>query len=179
MAQPFTEDHLIEQPAVQLMQHELGWDVVNCYNEWVGGVSNQGRDGKREVVLVSRLRPALQRLNPDLPMEAIEGAVEEICRDRTALSLAEANREIDKRRRPASGVLFAPEPDRQCNRLRMNEFLFEWKTSVAVSPLGETERLSEIPVRKLMKSLFSRNRENGKNVKIGLSFTKTNLFTTT
>jgi type I restriction enzyme R subunit len=29
-------------------------------------------------------------------VEAIEGAVEEICRDRTALSLAEANREIDK-----------------------------------------------------------------------------------
>jgi hypothetical protein len=29
------------------------------------------------VVLVSRLLPALQRLNPDLPVEAIEGAVEE------------------------------------------------------------------------------------------------------
>jgi type I restriction enzyme R subunit len=92
----YTEDHLVEQPAIQLMQHELGWDVVNCYDEWNGGVSNQGRDGKREVVLVSRLRPALRRLNPDLPVEAIEGAVEEICRDRTALSLAEANREIDK-----------------------------------------------------------------------------------
>ena len=92
----YTEDHLVEQPAIQLMHHELGWDVVNCYDEWSGGVSNQGRDGKREVILVSRLRPALQRLNPDLPVEAIEGAVEEICRDRTALSLAEANREIDK-----------------------------------------------------------------------------------
>jgi type I restriction enzyme R subunit len=92
----YTEDHLVEQPAIQLMQHELGWEMVNCYDEWVGGVSNQGRDGKREVVLVVRLRPALQRLNPDLPVEAIEGAVEEICRDRTALSLAEANREIDK-----------------------------------------------------------------------------------
>jgi type I restriction enzyme R subunit len=73
----YTEDHLIEQPAIHLMQHELGWDVVNCYDEWSGGVSNQGRDGKREVVLVSRLRPALQRLNPDLPVEAIERAVEE------------------------------------------------------------------------------------------------------
>jgi type I restriction enzyme R subunit len=92
----YTEDHLVEQPAVQLMQHELGWEVVNCYGEWDGGVSVLGRDGKREVVLVSRLRPALQRLNPDLPVEAIEGAVDEICRDRTALSLAEANREIDK-----------------------------------------------------------------------------------
>ena len=96
MSSTYTEDHLVEQPAIQLMQHELGWEMVNCYDEWVGGVSNQGRDGKREVVLVVRLRPALQRLNPDLPVEAIEGAVEEICRDRTALSLAEANREIDK-----------------------------------------------------------------------------------
>ena len=90
MFSTYTEDHLVEQPAIQLMQHELGWQVVNCYDEWSGGVSNQGRDGKREVVLVSRLRRALQRLNPDLPVEAIEGAVEEICRDRTALSLAEA-----------------------------------------------------------------------------------------
>ena len=96
MASSYTEDHLVEQPAIQFMQHELGWDVVNCYDEWNGGVSNQGRDGKLEVVLFSRLRPSLQRLNPDLPLEAIEGAVEEICRDRTALSLAEANREIDK-----------------------------------------------------------------------------------
>ena len=62
----FTEDHLVEQPAIQLMQHELGWDV---------GVSRQGRDGKREVVLTGRLKPALRRLNPDLPVEAIEGAV--------------------------------------------------------------------------------------------------------
>ena len=74
----YTEDHLVEQPAIQLMQHELGWVVMNCYDEWSGGVSNQGREGKREVALVSRLRPALQRLNPDLPVEAIEGAVEEM-----------------------------------------------------------------------------------------------------
>ena len=136
----FSEDHLVEQPAIQLMQHELGWEVV-----------------------------------------AIEGAVEEICRDffLTALSLAEANWEIDKRHRPGSEVLFVLEPDRQCNRLGINEFLFELKTSIAVSPLGETQHLSEIPVRKLMKSLLSRNRENGKNVKIGLPFTKNRLFTTT
>ena len=110
----YTEDHLVEQPAIQLMQHELGWDVVNCYDEWSCGVSNQGRDGKRdgeniehrtpnvehrsEEIKKIRRNSALQRLNPDLPVEAIEGAVEEICRDffLTALSLAEANREIDK-----------------------------------------------------------------------------------
>ena len=102
----YTEDHLVEQPAIQLMQHELGWDVVNCLGEWDGAVSNLDRDGKREVVLTGRLRPALQQLNPDLPVEAIEGAVEEICRDRTALSLAEANREIKRLARPGQAEWF-------------------------------------------------------------------------
>ena len=84
----YTEDYLVEQPAIQLMQHELGWDVVNCYGEWDGGTSDLGRDGKpsspmlrrprREVVLTSGLKSALHRLNPDLPLEAIEGAVEEM-----------------------------------------------------------------------------------------------------
>jgi type I restriction enzyme, R subunit len=50
----YTEDHLVEQPAVQLMLHELGWEVANCYDEWSGGVSVLGRDGKREVVLIPK-----------------------------------------------------------------------------------------------------------------------------
>ena len=105
-----TEDHLVEQPAIQLMKHELGWEVVNCWHEWSCGVSDLGRDGKREVVLIGRLKPALQRLNPALPMEAIDGAVEEIFRDRTALSLVEANQEIDKLLRGGVKVSF---PDRE------------------------------------------------------------------
>ena len=60
----YTEDHLIEKPAIQLMQHELGWDAVNAYDEWAGGVSSLGREGKRDVVLVSRLR---SRLFPATP----------------------------------------------------------------------------------------------------------------
>jgi hypothetical protein len=35
----YTEDLLVEQPAIQLMQHELGWDVMSCYGEWQTGVS--------------------------------------------------------------------------------------------------------------------------------------------
>ena len=91
MTSGYTEDHLVEQPAVQLMQHELGWDMVNASDEWAGGTSQLGREGKREVVLTGRLSPVLQKLNPELPSEAIDGAVEELSRDRTALSLVEAN----------------------------------------------------------------------------------------
>ena len=53
----YTEDHLTEQPAIQLMEHELGWDTADCFGEWVGGTSFLGRDGKREVVLTGRLKP--------------------------------------------------------------------------------------------------------------------------
>jgi hypothetical protein len=52
----YTEDHLVEQPAIQLMRDELCWEVVNCYGEWAllrqgfegqdGGVSALGREGK-------------------------------------------------------------------------------------------------------------------------------------
>ncbi len=102
----YTEDQLIEQPAIQLMEHELGWDSVNAYDEWslyrqgsegqAGLVSQLGREAKRAVVLTGRLKPALQSLNPELPAEALDAAVEELTRDRSALSLVEGNREIDK-----------------------------------------------------------------------------------
>ncbi len=36
---------------------------------------------------------------------------------------------VEEMQRANSWVLFAQEPERQCNRLIMNEFLFEWKTS--------------------------------------------------
>ena len=87
----YTEDYLVEQPAIQLMQHELGWDVGGNIEHRTPNIERRSEEKRKK-----RTKSALQRLNPDLPVEAIEGAVEEICRDRTALSLAEANREVDK-----------------------------------------------------------------------------------
>ena len=78
------------------MNCELGWDSVNAYNEWSSGTSDLGRESKREVVLADRLKPALLALNPELPAEALEAAMEELTRDLSTLSLVEANREIDK-----------------------------------------------------------------------------------
>ncbi len=52
------------------------------------------RETKSEVVLVLRLREALERLNPTLPADAISFAITELARDRSAMSLAAANREI-------------------------------------------------------------------------------------
>jgi type I restriction enzyme R subunit len=53
-----------------------------------------GRETKGEVVLVSRLRAALECLNPLMPAEAIAAAVDELTCDRSATTPEGANREV-------------------------------------------------------------------------------------
>lgn len=118
----YTEDQLVEQPAIGLFA-ELGWTTVSALEETFGAPSpglaaqsttltqpaatlsrptgegqlgegaSLGRETKGEVVLVSRLRAALERLNASrmghhaLPPEAITAAIDVLTRDRSAMSL--------------------------------------------------------------------------------------------
>jgi len=91
----YSEDSLVEKPAIELFK-ELGWEAANCYHERFGAQGTLGRETTAEVVLVSRLRPALKRLNPEAEKEAIDQAIEELARDRRAMTPAQANREIYK-----------------------------------------------------------------------------------
>jgi type I restriction enzyme R subunit len=93
MPDAYTEDQLVEQPAVGLFA-ELGWITVSALEETFGATGSLLRETKGEVVLVSRLRAALERLNPALPPEAITAAVDDLSRDRSAMSLEAANREV-------------------------------------------------------------------------------------
>ena len=70
MPHAYTEDQLVEQPAIGLFA-ELGWTTVSALEETFGATGTLLRETKGEVVLVSRLRAALERLNPALPPEAI------------------------------------------------------------------------------------------------------------
>jgi type I restriction enzyme, R subunit len=89
----FTENHLVEQPALRLFE-ELGWVVVSAMDEVFGSNGTLGRETKSEVVLIPKLRAALERLNPKLTVDAINFAVDELTRDRSAMSLAAANRNV-------------------------------------------------------------------------------------
>jgi type I restriction enzyme R subunit len=89
----YTEDALIEQPAIALLA-QLGWETVNTYHEFDHGASTLGRETRAEVILTARLRPALLRLNHNVPSEAIGQAIEELNRDRSRMSSVAANREI-------------------------------------------------------------------------------------
>ncbi len=89
----YTENALVEQPAISLLS-ELGWQTANCWSEKFGENSTLGRETSNEVVLVSRLRAALKWLNPDLPNTAIDQAIEELVKDHSLMSPAQANREV-------------------------------------------------------------------------------------
>ncbi len=93
MPHAYTEDQLVEQPAIGLFA-QLGWETVSAMEEVFGANGTLGRETKGEVVLLPRLRAALERLNPSLPAEAISTAIDELTRDRSAMVLAAANREV-------------------------------------------------------------------------------------
>lgn len=88
----YSEERIVEQPAIAVFA-ELGWRTANAMEEKFGAGGTLGRDTSGDVVLTSRLRMALEKLNPKLPAEATAAAAEELARDRTAMTLAGANRE--------------------------------------------------------------------------------------
>lgn len=93
MPHAYTEDQLVEQPAIELFA-DLGWATVSAMEETFGPDGTLGRETKGDVVLLPRLRTALEKLNPALPAEAIATAIEELTRDRSAMLEVAANREV-------------------------------------------------------------------------------------
>lgn len=105
-AHAYTENQLVEQPAIGLFAG-MGWCIAFGSHLQAGTLAAGeqtavvidesglfGRETKGEVVLTDRLRAALVKLNPDLPAAAIDAAIDEIVRDRSAMGTVNANREI-------------------------------------------------------------------------------------
>jgi len=92
----YSEDTLVEQPAIALFA-ELGYETANCFYEKIGtSEPTLGRETTEQVVLVPRLRSALEKLNPELASDAIDLAIEALVQDRSAMSMTQANREVYK-----------------------------------------------------------------------------------
>lgn len=72
----------------------MGWQTLSALDEVFGDGGTLGRETKGEAVLLPRLRSALERLNPSLPPEALSQAIDQMTRDRSAMSLPAANREV-------------------------------------------------------------------------------------
>jgi type I restriction enzyme R subunit len=93
MSHVYSEDALVEGPALGLLG-ALGWGTANGFSEGYGPNEITGRETLSEVILTSRLRPALERLNPGLPQEALQQAIEALSADRSVMDLTRANHSV-------------------------------------------------------------------------------------
>jgi len=100
---PFSEDNLVEQTVIKFIKEIWGDPPVGeassaCHINAYADEDDLllGRAHRGEVVLKKYLLPALQKLNPTLPPDALEQAMDIITRDRSNLSLVKANQEIYK-----------------------------------------------------------------------------------
>ena len=93
MSYEYSEDALIEQ-ATQDTLEELGWTVMTAWrNETLGKDGLLGREDKTEIILKGRLEVALKKLNPGLPQQAYDLAIELIDQREADKKLARINKE--------------------------------------------------------------------------------------
>lgn len=128
MAKSFISEDDIEQGLIQRLQHLCGFNALNCHTAQPDDLNDGScRADKREVILASRLRAGLERLNPQAPAQAVDQAMAQLLMPRTAMSLAAANREMDALIRDGVPVTYKPEAGPQAGqtvteRLRVIHF---------------------------------------------------------
>jgi type I restriction enzyme, R subunit len=109
----YSEDELVEQPTMELLG-TLGYELADGYSEQLGP-DGLGRDDQSEVVLRHRLRRKLVELNPDIPDEAFDVAIEELVRDRSTLDATHASRAIYEMLRSGVKITVADEAGGRSN----------------------------------------------------------------
>ena len=88
-----TEAGLVEAPAIELMA-ALGWSTGSLLHEVPGPNNPTGRLSPKTPFLPARLAAALRAINPGLPDQAIQDAIEALTQDRSAMLPVAANREV-------------------------------------------------------------------------------------
>ena len=145
----FSEQRLVEDPALGLLD-DLGYEVVHAFTEEFGeGVVAKGapgRDNQSEVILRHRLRPKLAALNPDLPHAALEGALEDLTADRSAMDRVRANQAVWKLLRHGARVTFV---NRDGDRVIERVDFIDWSTPTNNEFLVVNQLLDASPARPL------------------------------
>jgi type I restriction enzyme R subunit len=115
----FSEMGLVEKPTLAMLE-SLGYEAIDAFGETYGPGSatsrGPGRDDRSQVILQYRLRPKLVDLNPRLPSQALDQAVEQLMLDRSAMDPVRASKTVWHLLREGVKVTFAGD-----DGIRMNE----------------------------------------------------------
>ena len=110
-----------------LVYDDLNWNLIHAENEIDGDPTLLGREDQSEVVLKRFLFPAIKKLNPDLPEEALNQAVDILTRDRSAMSITAANKDIASLLRQGVQVTFRDNDGTQkIERVRVIDWKEPW-----------------------------------------------------
>lgn len=122
---PYTEETLVQQPTVDYLERQLGWESVYAYhNEDFGPDSLLGRASEHEVVLTRKLREKLAELNPGLPDAVYDDAVRQLTATAASQDIVAANRDKYEMMRDRVPVTFRNDKGEQV-RQRLRVFDFE------------------------------------------------------
>lgn len=91
----FSEDSLIEQPAVNLLAG-LGWQTCNIFAEFEKSCSSLGYDNKAEVALNARSYLALEVLDDNLLPETFEQIIEDLTCDNFRSILISGEKDVSE-----------------------------------------------------------------------------------
>src|SRR5713101_4507182 len=75
----FISEDQIERALVQKLQQLHGFDSLNCHTKDPEDINDRsGRANKSDVILLDRVREAAIRLNPTIPLQALENSLEKL-----------------------------------------------------------------------------------------------------
>jgi type I restriction enzyme, R subunit len=125
------EDQLVQTTFANYLHDKLGWESVYAYNsETFGANGTLGRNSEREIVLAPQLRAAITALNPHLPSDAIEAAIQKITGYDFARSTLQHNKEFYRWILDGVPVEYKDEHNEQCSgHARVIDFRDESKKS--------------------------------------------------
>lgn len=90
----FNEDTLVQATVAEQLYHELGWDEsIHAQQETLGKEGTLGRSSQEDVILERYLGEKLMQLNPDLPIEAYQDAIQQLKTVEEGVGLLAANKE--------------------------------------------------------------------------------------
>ncbi len=91
----FITESQIEEAMLNTLRDQHGYELLNCYTENPEDLKDgSNRSNKRDVIFSDRVRNAAIHLNPEIPEEVIDNAVERLMDRRQAMTPVAANREI-------------------------------------------------------------------------------------
>lgn len=151
-----SEDRLIQQTFADHLEKVLGWDSVYAYNaETFGPNGTLGRADTREVVLTRDLRAAVARLNPELPLAAVDEAVAKLTRTDYTRSLLQHNQECYRFIRDGVPVTYRDAQDR-LREIRARVLDFQNGRSVDGTPNNRFVAVRELKITGLRAPSYNR-----------------------